>query len=367
MAQLWVGTRKGLFKLAQQGAGWQVVGTAFLGEPVVQTHVDGPSGHCFASLRLGHFGPKLHRSTDGGITWAEVSTPALPPKPSEGPFKDDPTPWSVEMLWGFASTPLAGGGHRLWASTMPAAVFYSDDAGQTWALCESFWHDERRLHWMGGGNDHPAAHTLIANPANPAHLTVAISCGGIWATRDSGKTWQLAGRGFNAEFLPPEVATEPNAQDPHRVSACAAEPSVQWCQLHGGVYRSTDFGENWQRLAKIEGVGDFGFAVAACPVNPKRAWLVPAVADTHRYAPGAALCVARTDDAGQTWQVFRQGLPQVHAYDLVYRHGLCVSADGQTLAMGSTTGNLWLSANAGESWQHQTAHLPPIASVAWVG
>jgi photosystem II stability/assembly factor-like uncharacterized protein len=220
---------------------------------------------------------------------------------------------------------------------------------------------------MGGGNDHPAAHTLIVHPQEPDHAIVAISCGGIWRTRDAGKSWQLAGKGFFAGFLPPEIAGEPNAQDPHRLSSCAAEPNVVWCQLHAGIYRSTDFGENFTRCAKVpDGVGDFGFAIAACPLNPLRAWVVPATADSHRYAPNAAMCVSRTDDGGQTWQVFRQGLPQTQAYDLIYRHGLAVATDGRTHAMGSTTGNLWTSADAGESWQHLSAHLPPINCLAFV-
>ncbi len=367
--KLMIGTRKGLFVLVPSGGTnsgiWAVQQTAFLGDPVVQTLVNPADGSWIASLALGHFGPKLHRSIDQGKTWEELTAPALPPKPEAGPFKDDPTPWSVERVWA-----LAGGGAahptRLWAATMPAAVFRSDDLGQSWRLSEGFWQDERRLQWMGGGNDHPAAHTLIVDPADSNHVVTAISCGGTWRTLDAGESWQLAGKGFNAEFMPPEMATEPNIQDPHRLSSCAAEPNVVWCQLHGGIYRSTDFAENFSRCSAIEDIGDFGFAIQACPQSPKRAWVVPAVADAKRYAPDAAMCVARTDDGGQTWQVFRQGLPQEHAYDLIYRHGLAVTPDGQTLAMASTTGNLWISRDAGESWQHVSAHLAPVACLEWV-
>jgi hypothetical protein len=48
---------------------------------------------------------------------------------------------------------------------------------------------------------------------------------------------------------------------------------------------------------------------------------------------------------------------------LVYRHGLDVGADGRTLLMGSTTGNLWASGDAGDSWQAVSAHLPPVSAV----
>ena len=61
--------------------------------------------------------------------------------------------------------------------------------------------------------------------------------------------------------------------------------------------------------------------------------------------------------------MFSKGLPQENAYDLIYRHGLDVTADGKTLAMGSTTGSLWLSGDAGESWRALAEHLPPVFAV----
>ena len=56
----------------------------------------------------------------------------------------------------------------------------------------------------------------------------------------------------------------------------------------------------------------------------------------------------------------RDGLPASHAYDLVYRHALDVDASGEVLAMGSTTGSLWISDDAGKHWTMASANLPPI-------
>jgi hypothetical protein len=56
-------------------------------------------------------------------------------------------------------------------------------------------------------------------------------------------------------------------------------------------------------------------------------------------------------------------LPQQHAYDIVYRHGLDIDAAGETLAFGSTTGNLWVSDDQGDHWQQVSASLPPIYCV----
>ena len=71
----------------------------------------------------------------------------------------------------------------------------------------------------------------------------------------------------------------------------------------------------------------------------------------------------RTTDDGASFDALRNGLPQEHAYHLVYRHALAVSDDGSTLAFGSTTGSVWISEDAGESWTRLSAELPPVYCV----
>ena len=99
------------------------------------------------------------------------------------------------------------------------------------------------------------------------------------------------------------------------------------------------------------------------PENPDTAWFVPAQKDERRVPVDAALCVARTRDGGKSFQALRKGLPQQAAYDLVYRHGLAVDPTGNRLAMGSTTGGLWVSEDQGDSWRCLSTHLPPIYCV----
>jgi hypothetical protein len=170
---------------------------------------------------------------------------------------------------------------------------------------------------------------------------------------------------MKADYLPAESAQDPNTQDPHRMVQCAAQPDVLWVQHHCGIYRSTDGGQQWQAVPAPAPSG-FGFAVACDPADPNRAWFVPAQSDTLRYPVGGKMVVTRTDDAGASFQQFDQGLPQSQAYHLVYRHSLDVANDRRTLAMSSTTGGLWVSANAGEHWQCISRDLPPVAALAWV-
>jgi photosystem II stability/assembly factor-like uncharacterized protein len=167
-----------------------------------------------------------------------------------------------------------------------------------------------------------------------------------------------------ASYMPPERQSDPVVQDPHRIVRCRAAPEVLWAQHHCGVWRSTDSGQSWQSVGTVK-PSAFGFAVAVDPNDPQRAWFVPAVADGQRIPVGASLAVSRTSDGGGSFEVLQQGLPQRDAFHLVYRHALAVSADGRQLAMGSTTGTLWISNCEGLEWTRVSSDLPPIFAVHW--
>jgi hypothetical protein len=348
----WVATRKGLFELRRRGGRWVVERASFLGEPVTMLLPPDAQGRMLAALSLGHFGVKLHASADAGSTWTEVTTPTYPEQPKDAAG----APWKMVLIW---SLERAGG--SVFAGTIPGGLFRSEDFGQSWRLVDPLWRRKEREEWMGGGYEHPGIHSICPHPTQPGELLVAVSTGGVWVTRDDATSWSLAATGMVADFMPPELAHNPNAQDAHRVQRCGAQPDVLWCQHHGGIWRSTDNAASWHEIHAP--LSSFGFAVAVHPRDGDTAWFVPAVKDEKRVPVDGALVVNRTRDGGKTFETFKAGLPQQHAYDLIYRHGLEVAADGQTLLMGSTTGNLWASGDAGESWQTVSLHLPPIAAV----
>jgi photosystem II stability/assembly factor-like uncharacterized protein len=166
-------------------------------------------------------------------------------------------------------------------------------------------------------------------------------------------------KGLKAPFLPtPEAET---GHDPHFVALCPAEPETLWQQNHVGVYISRDGAASWAEVSQEIGPVGFGFPVAVHAQRPETAWVVPGVSDEQRMAVGGSLCVCRTEDGGKSWTELREGLPQENAYDVVYRHALDI--DGETLAFGSTTGNLYLSEDGGELWKCVGGNLPPIYSV----
>jgi photosystem II stability/assembly factor-like uncharacterized protein len=357
MQTVWVGTRKGLFTVRRDAGGWTLGQPAFAGEPVTQLLVDPHDGAWYAALRLGHFGVKMWKSVDGGREWSAIAAPAFPPKPTDGAWKDDPTPWTVDLVWG-----LAAGPGELWAGCLPAGLFRSRDGGASWQLVRSLWERPERKEWLGGGYDHAGIHSILVDPRDARHVTLAVSCGGVWQTRDGGESWQCTSNGMVAEFMPPERREDPNVQDVHRIDHCAAQPDALWCQHHGGLYRSRDGGMLWEPIAPPQ-PSAFGFPVAAHPLDPRRAWFAPAHSDMQRMPVDGRMVVNETRDGGATFITHDAGLPQRDAYHLVYRHALAVSPDGRGLAMGSTTGGLWVSEDEGASWQCLSRDLPPIAVV----
>lgn len=162
-----------------------------------------------------------------------------------------------------------------------------------------------------------------------------------------------------AEFMPPPRREDPAIQDPHRIVQCKSAPDRLWCQHHNGVFRSDDGGRSWKTIANVK-PSVFGFAVAVDPNDGDTAWFVPAVKDETRIPVDGKVVVARTRNAGDTWDILDRGLPSEHAYDITFRHALDVDTSGKRLVFGSSTGSLWISENAGDSWTCLSTHLPQI-------
>ncbi|MGB5832956.1 MAG: hypothetical protein WBG92_13330 [Thiohalocapsa sp.] len=363
--RLLVGTRKGLFRMVRDGVGgWGARDTWFLGDPVSSVLAERGGSRLHAALALGHFGVKMQRSEDDGVSWSEAPAPTYPEKPEDiedrDPMRGLDLPWSTQLIW----TLTEGSPGEFWCGTIPGGLFRSEDGGDSWSLVRALWDDPRRRKWMGGGYDFAGIHSILVDPRDSAHVTVAVSVGGVWTSHDAGAHWELLGVGLRNDYSPPGMDEDPLMQDPHRMVQCPTAPDRMWMQHHNGIFISDDAGANWREFIDVK-PSSFGFAVAVHPSDPDTAWFVPAKKDEQRIPVDARLVVMRTRDAGRNFEVFDTGLPHEPAYDLIYRHALDVSADGQRLAFGSTTGALWISENQGESWHCVSAHLPPINTVSF--
>ena len=360
--RLLVGTAKGLVVYHQKHDDWQIASVHFAGFPVSMVYVDQRTQTWWAGLPHRHWGQKLQRSTDKGRTWQQIATPRYPVEKQGDSTLKNVKQTKLKLIWCMAQAG-ADKPSELWLGTEPGGLFHSRDNGDSWQLVESLWkHPSRRELWFGAGKDEPFIHSIVVDPRDSNHVYIAVSCAGVFETKDGSKTWFPRNVGLKATYLPnPNIAV---GHDPHLLLACTNDPSVLWQQNHCGIFRSTDYGLTWDDVSDKNGMAHYGFALAIDPQNPNRAWVIPAQSDEVRIPHDLALCVCRTEDGGQTWQQMREGLPQENCFDIVFRHSF--ANKGDTMAFGTTTGNLYLSENGGDNWQCLTHHLARIDSVLFI-
>ncbi len=349
-------TRKGLIVLNRSN-GWAIERHEFAGVGISCAVVDPRTGVWWVGQKHGHFGPQLLHSHDEGATWHDHVSVSYPAATT----KADGEPAALTEVFtiqpGLDSQPK-----RLWMGTLPGGLFRSDDGGETWDFVQSYWDQPHRPEWFGAGTDDPALHSICVDPRDSRVVRVGSSVAGVFETRDDGETWTTITNGMDAEYMPDPSVNVP--QDPHLVRQSPTNPDVLWSQHHCGIYRSGDAGTTWQCVSEPEGdnrVAHFGFAVAVADDDPDTAWVVPANQDDNRSSVNQAMCVARTNDGGRTWQALRNGLPQTGSFDIVYRH--CLAYDRNSLAFGSTTGNAYVSDDRGDSWACLGTGFPPIYAV----
>ncbi|GAA3243578.1 hypothetical protein GCM10020256_68540 [Streptomyces thermocoprophilus] len=144
-----------------------------------------------------------------------------------------------------------------------------------------------------------------------------------------------------------------------------AEPGPAVSAEPLGVYRSDDGGAHWTDIG--EGLpSTFGFTVATHPHRGDTAYVFPINADSDRVPAGRRCRVYRTSDAGRSWEPLSSGLPQEDHYGTVLRDAMCTddSADGPAgVYFGNRNGEVYASADDGDSWQQLASHLPDVLCV----
>ena len=358
--KLLVGTSKGLVVFEKTNHTWQIQQTHFLGLPVSVIYVNELTNTWWAGISHHHWGQKLHFSTNEGQTWQTVAPPAYPlnAQIASGKLATLKKIWIIQH--GGKAYP-----NRLWIGTEPGGLFISEDNGQNFQLVDTLWNHPSRMNqmqWFGTGRSQPFIHSIVVDPTDNDHVYIAVSCAGIFETIDSGKNWQPRNKGLIAAYLP-----NPSAEighDPHRLFACRTNPKVLWQQNHCGIFRSSNGAKTWEDVSDKTGIANYGFALAIDHQDANKAWVIPAISDELRIAPNQALSVCRTADGGQNWETLSNGLPQNNCFDIVFRHALAINEN--TLAFGTTTGNLYLSENQGVDWFSLSHHLARIDCVSFV-
>ena len=345
---LLVGTSKGAFLFDGDASrkSWSLRGPLCEGWPIHDLSVDPATGAILAAGGSAWYGPAVFRSEDLGATWTHSS---------EGlTYGDDgpkiPTIWNVTAAHG-----------SIWAGVEPAGLFRSDDDGATWSHVSGLRDHPSQPTWQPGAGG-LICHTIVPHPTDAARMWVAISAVGTFATEDDGATWEARNRGV-AAVGGPDLYPE-TGQCVHKLVMAAGQPDRFYQQNHSGVYRSADAGRNWEDIS--EGLpSEFGFVMAAHPRDTNTGWVIPlSHPEEGRLAPDGALAVWRTSDRGDSWERHGNGLPQENAFVGVLREALAVDRlDPVGVFFGTSTGQLYGSADEGRTWNVVAANLPPIWSV----
>ncbi|MFI7099218.1 WD40/YVTN/BNR-like repeat-containing protein [Streptomyces sp. NPDC050161] len=348
-----VGTRKGLFVGRRRRGDWELSGPHFPAQAVYSLGIDTrrAAPRLLAGADSPHWGPSVFHSDDLGESWQEPTRPAVK--------YPEYTGTSLERVWQLHPAGPAAP-DVVYAGTEPGGLFRSDDGGETFTMVRSLWDHPSRKHWMPGGGG-LAVHTVITDPRDADAVTVAASAAGVFRSTDGGASWEPSNNGVKAVFLPdqhPEFG-----QCVHKIAQDPVDRDRLYLQNHWGVYRSDDAGVRWTDI----GAGlpsDFGFAVASHPHAANTAYLFPITADIDRVPAGHRCRVYRTTNAGAGWEPLTHGLPDEDHYGTVLRDALCVDdTDPAGVYFGNRNGEVYASADDGESWRQLASHLPDVLCV----
>jgi photosystem II stability/assembly factor-like uncharacterized protein len=373
-----VGTRKGAFILTSDGQRqhWKVHGPLFAGWEIF--HVKGSvadPNRLFASQTSGWFGQIIQRSDDGGQTWNPPGGEAMP-APGEFPkgesnkflyegevgthkwYDGTQHPWEFKRIWHIE--PSLTDPETAYAGAEDAALFKTIDGGRSWKELPALRHTKGHLWQPGAGG--MGLHTIVLDPSDPKRLYVAISAAGAFRTDDGGESWRPINRGLKSGYELPDPDAEVG-HCVHRIAMHPSRPGVLFMQKHWDIMRTDNAGEEWREVSGNL-PSDFGFPIDVHAHEPETIFVVPIKSDSEHYPPDGRLRVYRSRTGGNEWEALTQGLPQQDCYVNILRDAMAVDRlDPCGVYFGTTGGQVYVSANGGDSWQPIVRDLPAVLSV----
>ena len=358
-----VGTRKGAFILTSDGKRqkWDVTGPHFGGWEIY--HMKGSPAdpnRLYVSQSTGWFGQQIQRSSDGGTTWESVGN-KFEYDGTRGThqwYDGTPHPWEFKRVWHLE--PAATNPDVVYAGVEDAALFRSDDGGQNWRELAGLRTHASGPKWSPGAGG-LCLHTILVDPKNDKRMFIAISAAGAFRTDDAGATWKPINRGLRSQYIPDPEAEVGHCV--HRIAMHRSNPNVLFMQKHWDVLRSDDGGESWREVSGNLPT-DFGFVIDVHAHQPETIYVVPIKSDSEHYPPDGKLRVYRSRSGGNDWEALTKGLPQSDCYVNVLRDSMSVDTlDPCGVYFGTTGGQVYASADGGDSWSPIVRDLPPVFSV----
>lgn len=379
-----VGTRKGAFILQADGKRerWDVSGPHFAGWEIYHVKASPvDSNRIYASQTSGWFGQLIQRSSDGGKTWetpdgGPTMNPEGMPKGESNKFVYDTSPetgkpltthqfydgtqhpWEFKRVWHLE--PSLNNPDTVYAGIEDAALFRSTDGGKSWHELAGLRGHGTGPKWQPGAGG-MCLHTILIDPKNNDRMYIAISAAGAFRTDDGGNTWQPINRGLHSQYIP-----DPNAEVGHcvhRIALHRSRPNVLFMQKHWDVMRTDNAGESWQEISGNLPT-DFGFVIDVHAHEPETIYVIPIKSDSEHYPPEGKLRVYRSRTGGNEWEPLTKGLPQTNCFVNVLRDAMAVDLlDKCGIYFGTTGGQVYVSSDAGDTWNPIVRDLPAVLSV----
>ena len=376
------GTRKGAFILTSDGKRekWDISGPHFAGWEMY--HLKGSPvdlNRIYASQTSGWFGQIIQRSDDGGKTWHQPGTPPGepaapgPPKSASNKFAYDTTaapltthqwydgtqhPWEFKRVWHLE--PSLTDPDTVYAGVEDAGLFRSTDGGENWHELPGLRGHGTGPKWQPGAGG-MCLHTIILDPKNPKRIYIAISAAGAFRTDDGGATWKPINKGLRSQYIPDQDAEVGHCV--HHIAMHPQRPNTLFMQKHWDVMRSDDGGDNWKEVSGNLPT-DFGFVIDVHAHEPETIYVVPIKSDSEHFPLDGKLRVFRSKSGGNEWEPLTRGLPQKDCYVNVLRDAMAVdSLDKCGIYFGTTGGQVYASADAGDNWNPIARDLPAVLSV----
>lgn len=381
-----VGTKKGAFILTADGnrKKWSVSGPHFAGWEIY--HIKGSpvdNNRIFASQTSSWFGQIIQRSDDGGNTWHQPGSAGEPatnshgmPRGESNKFVYDTSaetgrpltthqwydgtqhPWEFARVWHLE--PSLSDADTVYAGVEDAALFRTTDGGHSWHELAGLRGHESGHRWQPGAGG-MCLHTIVLDPGNPDRIFVAISAAGAFRSEDAGKTWKPINQGLHSQYIPDPTAEVGHCV--HRIAIHPTRPDTLFMQKHWDVMRSDDGGDSWREVSGNL-PSDFGFPIAVHAHEPETIYVVPIQSDSLHYPPQGKLRVYRSRSGGNEWEALTRGLPQQDCYVNILRDAMAVDTLNPCgIYFGTTGGQVYASADDGDSWSPIVRDLPAVLSV----
>lgn len=375
--KVYVGTRKGgyIFTSDAKRKKWDASDLLFKSWNVMHMKLDSRDQRLHAATAHDVYGPSTHYSDDLGKTWTlakQVPTFTRPSKSGrpigtvdeasrvEGDaskVSDDPE--KVIRTWHIEPGRDEEAG-VLYAGVQPASLFCSIDRGETWEIVEGIYDHPQRGKWNPGAGG-LCLHTILLDPTNRRRMYVAVSAAGCYRTDDGGLTWKPMNKNVRADFMPdkfPEFG-----QCVHKMTMHPSNPQVLFQQNHCGVYRTDNAAEDWIDIGDGLLPSRFGFPIAVHPHEPETIYVALEESDEFRVSVEGHFAVWRSRNGGRAWEKLTKGLPE-RAHLVCLREAMATDTlEDAGIYVGTSTGQIFYSRDAGDNWELLADYLPPVLSV----